>query len=58
MRKTQVQQNYIDMQKRSRKAKGLSKKDRLFSDDVYHGKATDNSCNYDKKEINSYMDLP
>jgi len=60
MKRTPNQQKYIDGQKRSRKAKALAWGEKTAIeqyDAFYNGKSTDNSNNYDKQEINSYMGL-
>jgi len=60
MNKTPTQQKYLDGQKRSRKIKALAWGEKTATeqyDAFYKGKSTDNSNNYDKQEINSYMEL-
>jgi len=60
MKRTPNQQKYIDDQKRSRKAKALAWEEKTATEQYgafYKGKSTDNSSNYDKQEINSFMEL-
>jgi len=59
MKRTLTQQEYIDGQKRSRKAKALAWGEKTAAeqyDALYKGKSTDNSSNYDKQEINSWIE--
>jgi len=59
MVRTPIQQKYIDGQKRSRKAKALAWGEKTATeqyDAFYKGKSTDNSSNYDKQEINSWIE--
>jgi len=55
-----IQERYRDAQKASRHAKRLAEREKPLNDKLdafYHGKSTDNTENYDKKEINSFMEL-
>jgi len=53
-------QKAIDAKERRDKAKALAWEEKTTTeqyDMLYRGKSTDNSSNYDKQEINSYMEL-
>jgi len=56
--KTPNQQKYLGAQKRSRQAKMLVNREKEAverSDAFYRQVSTDQSVNYDRKEINSYL---
>jgi len=60
MVRTPAQQKYIDDQKRVRKARVLAWGEKTATeqyDAFYRAKSTDNTSNYDKQEINSFMEL-
>jgi len=57
MKRTPTQQKYIDSQKRSRKAKALAEQNNASIGDFRGLKSRDNTYNYDKKEINSFLSL-
>jgi len=59
MVRTPTQQKYIDDQKRSMKARALALGEKTTTgqyDAFCRGKSTDNTHNYDKQEINSWME--
>jgi len=55
---TPVQERYLEAQRKSRKARALAERNKPLNDKLdafFHGKATDNTSNYDKQEINSWI---